>query len=851
MVDFGKLLGKEKLVRPTEPILIFGNLDKESGKEYPRPPQEAVLQEWFTRYRDQKDTIIKLHTGQGKTLIGLLILQSSLNEGKGPALYICPNTYLVSQTVEHARAFGIRTVQFDDSKPPSAFLNSDAILVTTCNKLLNGRSVFGVVGSHREPIHIGALVIDDAHKCMDIIRESFSVIVKRRTIDGDENPIYKDLWAMFEESLKRQAAGTASDLKDGADRLMAVPFWSWLDRHEDVVGVLSKYKELDELKFVWDLVKDRIDQTTCVFSGTRLEIVPRLLPLELIPSFAQAGRRIFLSATLNEDAFLVRELGIEPSSVTNPLSSGDVPYIGERLILLPSLVDQNLNRERIVSWVSGLASKHGDFGVVTIVPSFKRSEGWGNKGARVTTVQDLYRNIEDLKTNIKRKSAKSALILVNEYDGVDLPDSTCRILCLDSLPSFSTLMERYLQEMRPSSGVVRRQLAQRVEQGMGRAIRGSSDWCIVVVTGNDLTDFISERSKRAFLSNEAQMQIRIGEELVGELKTEGGQLTVIERLVNQSLGRDEQWKEYYKRKMSELEPDRPAQVQLDRAVLERQAETLFQQGLREKAIQTLQKLLERSDQSDRGWYLQLEAAYLYSVDKTKSMDTQLRAYTENSRLFRPEAGISYSKLVSTGTRAERIIEWIKKRESYNSLIMEVSATNDRLTFGAQAESFEEGLDELGRALGFSTQRPEKTTGRGPDNLWHIQGQMYWLIECKSEVASGRTEISKTETGQLNNSIGWFREQYAKDSVARPILIHRAKTLAKDAYLTEACWVMMEIMLRELKENILAFYGSLKAIPYDDLSTEVVDQKLKENHLDSNHLEKRYLERLVERKQNKP
>ena len=227
-----------------DPIQIFEKLDKESGKEDLRRVQETVLRDWYSNYRDKRDLIIKLHTGQGKTLLGLLMLQSYLNEDKGPAMYICPNNYLVNQTIEQARQFGIRTVQSIDSKLPQEFLNSEAILVATCNKLFNGMSVFGVQGSWREPVSIGALVIDDAHKCLDIIKESFSIRV------DTENSIYSRLWTLFEDSLNRQAQGTCIDIKDGKDCFMAVPFWSWFDRQKDVLGILSEYRDSDDLRFV-------------------------------------------------------------------------------------------------------------------------------------------------------------------------------------------------------------------------------------------------------------------------------------------------------------------------------------------------------------------------------------------------------------------------------------------------------------------------------------------------------------------------------------------------------------------------------------------------------------------------
>ena len=78
-----------------------------------RPSQIDVLTNWFGKHQGDRDVIVKLHTGQGKTLIGLLMLQSRLNAGPGPTVYLCPNNYLVDQTREQARQFGIRTCASD------------------------------------------------------------------------------------------------------------------------------------------------------------------------------------------------------------------------------------------------------------------------------------------------------------------------------------------------------------------------------------------------------------------------------------------------------------------------------------------------------------------------------------------------------------------------------------------------------------------------------------------------------------------------------------------------------------------------------------------------------------------
>ncbi len=831
MVDFKELRGNKKIIKSTDPLEIFKNLDKPIEKEYLWPPQEGVLKAWNEKHRDKKDVIVKLHTGQGKTMIGLLMLQSILNENKGPALYICPNNYLVDQIIKEARSYSIKTTKFNGGPIPQSFSNSEAILVTNCNKLFNGKSVFGVRGNlDREIVQIGAIVVDDAHKCLDIIRHSFSISVKRSNELGT-NPIYDELWNLFEDSLRTQAAGTCTDIVNGSHCLIAVPFWTWHEKVQDVLQILFTYKEINnDIKFSWDLLKDHLDGCICIFSGDDLEISPRLLPIDAIPSFTEAERRIFLSATLNEDSFLVKDMGISSESVLSPLSQNDVNYSGERLIILPSLVDPSLQRGAIISWAQRKAAKNGSFGMVAIVPSSRKANDWKDNGAELTNVNNLYEKIESLKLKIKDHKASSVLVLLNEYDGVDLPGDTCRILILDSLPSYTNLVDDYLQQMDPFSGNIRRQLAQRVEQGMGRAIRGSSDWCVVVVVGDDITNFLSEKSKLSFLSPEAQLQIAIANELIPKLKAEGGKMGAIDTLVNQSLVRDEEWKAYYREQMSELKPGTLRSEHLERAKTEREAELLYRQGQFRKAADTLYSIVGKLETNDRAYVLQLVATYLYPINVEESMDKQLKAHQENPSLFRPPTGINYSKVKIGGTRANRIITWLKEHDSPTAVNLEVKRITQNLSWGIPSESFEEAIKETGTLLGLVSERPEKKTGKGPDNLWHIQGKMYWLIECKNRVKLDRPTISKVEGGQLNTSIVWFKEKYEnEENIA--ILVHPAHELDNNAFIDGPFWVLTPEGLKRLSDNITKFYNALGEIPFDNLTAEIIAQKLKANELD--------------------
>lgn len=71
MVDFKKRLSGKKILAPTDPVALYDTLDRAHDKGPLRPAQQAVLTEWYTSHRDHHDVLVKLHTGQGKTLIAL------------------------------------------------------------------------------------------------------------------------------------------------------------------------------------------------------------------------------------------------------------------------------------------------------------------------------------------------------------------------------------------------------------------------------------------------------------------------------------------------------------------------------------------------------------------------------------------------------------------------------------------------------------------------------------------------------------------------------------------------------------------------------------------------------------
>ena len=105
MIDFTRL-GVKASPSSLEPRDIFMSLPtKNKCYEYPRDVQSEVWKRWFVN-RNQKNTIIKMNTGSGKTIVGLTILKSCIDEGKGPAVYVVPDNYLVQQVCAEAEKLG-------------------------------------------------------------------------------------------------------------------------------------------------------------------------------------------------------------------------------------------------------------------------------------------------------------------------------------------------------------------------------------------------------------------------------------------------------------------------------------------------------------------------------------------------------------------------------------------------------------------------------------------------------------------------------------------------------------------------------------------------------------------------
>jgi replicative superfamily II helicase len=820
VVDFNKRLAGKKAEKPLDPVALYDTLDWAHDKGPLRPAQTAVLAEWFANHKSTRDVIVKLHTGQGKTLIGLLILQSRLNAGKSPALYLCPDNFLVDQTCEQAKEFGIATCVADPDLP-DAFLNGEKILVTSVQKLFNGLTRFGL---RRKSINVGSLLMDDAHACSDIVREACRIRIPR------EEPAYDALKALFAEELEQQGVGTYADIcHDKRDALLPIPYWAWMAHETGVANILASHADRASIKFAWPLLKDMLGLCQGVISGAAIEIEPYIPPLNAFGSFWGAGQRIFMSATVTDDAFLIKGLQLAADTIIKPLTYPKERWSGEKMVLLPSLIHENLDRGLMVKSF-GVPNAKRQYGIVALVPGFNWTKDWQAYGATVAKKETVAAALDVLRDGTFDK----AVVLVNRYDGIDLPDETCRILIFDSRPYSESLIDLYEEACRPDSEATLMRTIRTVEQGMGRSVRGEKDYSVVIIVGSDITRLVRDRDSRKYLSPQMATQIEIGLEIAEmarqEIEDGSSPVAALNGLVRQCIGRDDGWKAFYVEKMGKVAPVGANAHLLRTYAAELEAEQAYANGDYGTATGKVQALVNSASAAsdDKGWYLQAMARYNYKADRPESQRLQVAAHKANRLLLKPRSGITVSQLtiVSQG-RMERIAKWVRRFDDYGQLDVALSDLLAQLTFGIKADKFEQALDDLGPALGFVGERPDKEWKEGPDNLWALDATHYILWECKSEVDVKRTEINKREAEQMNRSSAWFEKHYPGMDVAR-IIIHPGHIVPSAAAFTHDVTAMRESELRRFGKNIRGFFKSFESLDFADLSAAHI-QKLVDAH----------------------
>lgn len=786
MIDFSQL-GMNSNQKPIKPRDIFMRLSQKNAKyQYPRDVQGEVWKQWFEQ-RNNKDTIIKMNTGSGKTIVALMILQSCLNEGVGPVLYVVPDKYLVTQVMEQASELGIKVV---DSETDLDYQRKKAILVTNIQKLVNGKSVFGL--REENNYTIGSIIIDDMHACVGTIQEQFMVVIPK------ENAMYDAITKLFYDVMNMQAEGRFGDIiaeRNVFDNML-VPFWSWQDKSKEVYKILSENSETECLQFKWNLIKDSLKLSHCYISAKGISIVPNCTPMHKIKSFDDAKRRIYMSATLPDDSPFMTVMGIDLKEDMHVISPEKANDIGERLIIVPKIINKELTEIEVRDALIQKARNHN---VIVLVPSFMMARYWEERGGIVLSAGNISRGVEDIK------SRNSGLyVIVNRYDGIDLPDDACRILVIDGLPNISNMDDKYEQEVVRKSERIQREQIQRIEQGMGRGVRSHNDYCLIYLLGNQLTTVLYADEGYKYFSSATKAQFELSEKMCEQIEGQG--LDAIIEIGDYVLDRNQMWIETCKNVTSEVDYVQEISITKSARAL-RKAFDYGSYGDYERADKIINDLVnEEGNSRIRGYYKQILAEYANFTDKNKAQQILKSAKKDNIDILNPIEGIQFIKEGnSLPEQSRNIIDRINYLgHDENDLILYLDSLLDDLRFAENSSKrFENAIKDIFVLIGYGARQPEREVGKGPDDFVILGAGDYFVIECKNETITDT--ISKHDCNQLNGSYTWFDNLYKDEQVrCTPIMIHNSNVFNYECSPNEAIRIMTPELLTRFKKNIRAF-----------------------------------------------
>jgi len=746
---------KKEIELPIEPNELFYSLKKEHGYSYLRGIQEEALTNWHNQ-RTEDNLLLKMNTGAGKTLVGLLILYSKMIETKKRSLFLCPDKQLVNQVIEQSKNYNIPTCIIGlDNEFPEEFLNNKAILVTTIQKLFNGKNIFD-----RYKIEIESIVIDDAHKCIEKVQDSFTIKIPRT------HNIYDNLFNLISSELKRQAPGSYEAIKnEQPDYYMKLPFWSWIDNKDSVIKILSNYlSEKETLLFKWDLFHNNYNQYELYINASQIEISPIKCFTQNISTYTNAKHKYALSATFENDSALLFDLDFTLNSIINPIEPKDRKDYGQRLILTPQRYFSDFTNENIEEIVNHHLENEN---ILVLVPSFREARFWENIGATV-----INENIEEEISNLKN-SKGNFVVLANRYDGIDLGGNACNVLIIHEHPKYKFIKDNYYETIlhKTNTNII----AQTIEQGLGRTVRSGNDYSVIYLLGKNILRFLRFKENFKYLNKHTRKQIEIGLDLLTqeEIEEEYTNETFIKTIcetADSCLTQNEDWLIAYQNFMNGIDNDDSELNKLEILEiknLERNSIIEFINGNIQKSLTFVQEILNRDiTPSEKAIYTLLYSNISYLKDKNLSNDMIIKSREFSRYTFDPFLSQEYTKKqLKFGSQTSKALKFIQSFSKLNDAIGFINDTISGLIYSPinSSEKFEESVKSLGKLLGFTSYRPEKERNEGCDNLWLMEDNICLIIEAKSE-KENKNLICKDNIGQLMNSINWFNEKYLNDNI---------------------------------------------------------------------------------------
>lgn len=783
--------------------------------------QGQVLRNYVAQALTASDVALQLPTGSGKTLVGLLLAEWRRRKFHERVVYLCPTRQLVNQVAEEASAKYGLTVQAFTCKTSgytpeakTAYTDGERVAVTTYNSLFNVNPFF------KNP---DIIIVDDAHAAENYIASQWTIRISR--LEKDDEILFKAVAGVLKGVLSAnnytRLIGDWQSVDD-ASWVDKIPTHKLIEIADELRAAISENIQKAEQRFAWRMLADHVRACQLYVSSSEVLLRPLIPPTWSHGPFANATQRIFMSATLGAGGDLERLTG--RLNITRlPIPEGwDRQGIGRRFFIFP---EKSLNEEDTLKLRRQLMSKAGRSLVLT-----------PNKADADEITKDVTEELKcpvfcaaDLENSKVKftESGRAVAVIANRYDGIDFPEDDCRLMFVEGLPRATNLQERFLMNRMGASLLFNERVQTRVLQAVGRCTRGLNDYSAVVVTGEDLPAYLTDRKRRSYFHPELQAELEFGI----EQSTQVNSKNILDNF-DIFLEHDQAWEDANQGILEAREASTQAEFlamdQLEDVVTHEVAwQTSMWNEDYAKAYEAAREILGGlNDSGLRGYralwhYLAGAAAELAAADGEPGFDAHAR--TQYRKAKDAATGIPWLIALARGGVANPSAE----EQDQTILMLQVEQLEAQLVklgmlhnrgFSTREREIREGLQDgerfeqaqmlLGEHLGFSTGKRESDASPDP---WWIVGNIALVFEDHAN-ASHTAVIDATKARQAASHPDWMREHVpaSAGTVIQSVLVTPAKK-AKNGAMPHlrrvAHWDLEEF--REWAETALVIVRELR------------------------------------------
>jgi hypothetical protein len=443
-----------------------------------------------------------------------------------------------------------------------------------------------------------------------------------------------------------------------------------------------------------------------------------------------------------------------------------------------------------------------------------------------------------------KKADKGHLFVAGRFDGMDFKAGECRLVILATLPKSINAQEEFFTSYLRDAGFMLKRLNQRIVQARGRCNRDQEDFGVYVLADRRFATHFGRESYRLGIPRNIMAEIDSAED---DTEIEVDALAKkVTAFLNKDFGDFDAILALHLKDVPQRAPQQPDTVDVSRDEVLGWAE-MFEHKNYAAARDHFYACSEKTKQAFR----ELSAFYQWSLAKATFLlgkqgdlsarseapdllDTAIERGGKSSWFNRLRSSLNrYRTSLGTGTKAIQPEYAYVVLHTFDDLLERYGPKGtrfqrwaDRVTVCLRSEhhgEYQEGLEELGKVLGFSASRPKY--GAATDCRWRgVFGNTREVVtfEAKIEHEPGG-KVVPYHVGQAHNQLTRAKEEFAtKGFVVRGTIV---------THLTEL-EATVESSLGEIriirKEAVLALWDRLLSIITlyrDQWSLEDVDARL--------------------------